>query len=134
MSRRLTGRPVSVPTISPPIEGYQWAATVVPPGWCSVADVAGVLGLGRHQARQAIITSGVPRRMIRRAWYDAAARKAYAWKCLAVPADAIPLIMLSRLRRTLRRFGRPMPGRLRQRTWRARLACDSRQNLLRSRG
>ena len=64
---------------------YSWARNSIPPRLNTIGEVAGLLGLGRHQTRRRLVASGLPFRVYVRRWQDPNSGKWYSRRAIGIP-------------------------------------------------
>jgi len=64
---------------------YSWARNSIPPRLNTIRELAGLLGLGRHQTRRRLVASGLPFRVYVRRWKDPNSGKWYSRRAIGIP-------------------------------------------------
>jgi len=64
---------------------YSWARNSIPPRMNTVGELAGLLDLGRHQARRRLVASGLPYTIYIRRWTNPATGQQYSRRAIGIP-------------------------------------------------
>ncbi len=77
---------------------YSWSRNSIPPRLNTIGELAGLLGLGRHQTRRRLIASGLPYRVYTRRWQDPSGRW-FSRRAIGIPqktaAEPLKLDMIN---------------------------------------
>ncbi len=64
---------------------YTWSRRSIPPRMNTIGELAGLLGLGRHQTRRRLVASGLPYRIYVKRWTNPATGQQYSRRAIAIP-------------------------------------------------
>jgi len=64
---------------------YSWSRRSIPPRMNTIGELAGLLGLGRHQTRRRLIASGLPYRVYVKRWTNPATGQQYSRRAIGIP-------------------------------------------------
>ena len=80
---------------------YSWSRNSIPPRLNTIGELAGLLGLGRHQTRRRLIDSGLPFKVYVKRWQDPNSGKWYSRRAIGIPqktaAELLKLDMMNSL-------------------------------------
>ncbi len=80
---------------------YSWSRNSIPPRMNTIGELAGLLGLGRHQTRRRLIDSGLPFKVYVKRWQDPNSGKWYSRRAIGIPqktaAELLKLDMMNSL-------------------------------------